>query len=71
MIPSDELVALIEPIYPTGQRGRPPIGTERMLRMYFVQLRNNFSDEATGDALNDMPILACWRSLKIDHRGQF
>jgi IS5 family transposase len=27
-------VALIEPFYPTGKRGRPPIGIERMLRLY-------------------------------------
>ena len=28
------LVEQIEPFYPKGERGRPPIGIERMLRMY-------------------------------------
>ena len=31
-------MAVIEPHYPKGgKRGRPPIGLERMLRMYFAQ----------------------------------
>ena len=64
VVPWAELVAFIEPVYPKGQRGRPPIGIERMLRLYFIQLWNNFSDEATEDALYDMPILA--RFVGID-----
>ena len=36
------VVTLIEPFYPEGKRGRPPIGIERMLRLYFIQLWNNF-----------------------------
>ena len=32
-IPWDEWVSYIEPYYPNGQRGRPPMGIERMLRM--------------------------------------
>jgi IS5 family transposase len=63
-IPWALLVALIEPFYPTGKRGRPPIGIERMLRLYFVQLWYNFSDEGTEDALYDMPVLA--RFVGID-----
>jgi IS5 family transposase len=35
-----------------------------MLRLYFIQLWNNFSDEATEDALYDMPVLA--RFVGID-----
>jgi IS5 family transposase len=58
VVPWAELVALIEPVYPKGQRGRPPIGVERMLRLYFIQLWNHFSDAATEDALSDMPVLA-------------
>ena len=39
------LVVLIEqPFCPTGKRDRLPIGIERMLRLYFVQLWYNFSD---------------------------
>ena len=32
------LIAVVEPHYPkSGNRGRPAIGVERMLRMYFIQ----------------------------------
>jgi transposase, IS5 family len=47
------LVGLIEPHYPKGARGRPPIGLERMLRMYIVQQCFGLADEATEDALYD------------------
>ena len=36
--PWSALVAEIEPFYPKGEgRGRPPIGVQRMLRMYIAQ----------------------------------
>ena len=44
-IPWDEWVACIEPYYPSGQRGRPPLGIEKMLRMYLLQCWFNLSDE--------------------------
>ncbi len=28
---------MVEPHYPKGEGGRPPIGLERMMRMLFVQ----------------------------------
>ena len=36
-VPWPRLVARLAPHYPKGERGRPPIGLERMLRVYFVQ----------------------------------
>jgi len=33
VIPWAKLLAVIEPHYPKGKRGRPPIGLERMLRV--------------------------------------
>ncbi len=48
------LVAEIEPFYPKGEgRGRPPIGLERMLRMYIAQQCFGLSDEGTEDAIYD------------------
>ena len=48
------LTQVIAPHYPnTGGRGRPPIGLERMLRMYIAQQCFGLSDEATEDALYD------------------
>ncbi|MCA3277511.1 MAG: IS5/IS1182 family transposase, partial [Roseomonas sp.] len=37
VVPWAALSALIKPHYPSGERGRPPIGIERMLRIYFLQ----------------------------------
>ena len=64
-IPWSVLVDLIEPFYPKGKRGRPPIGIERMLRLYFIQLWYNFSDEGTEDALYDMPVLARFAGIDL------
>ncbi len=53
-VPWPLLVAEIEPFYPTsGRRGRPPIGVERMLRMYVIQQVLGLSDESTEDAIYD------------------
>jgi IS5 family transposase len=53
VVPWARLVALIEPHYPQGQRGRPPIGIERMLRLYFLQQWYGLADEALEDAIYD------------------
>jgi IS5 family transposase len=37
LIPWAQLLAVLEPHYPKGQRGRPPVGLERMLRVFFLQ----------------------------------
>jgi IS5 family transposase len=48
------LLAAIEPFYPKGEgRGRPPIGLEKMLRMYIAQQCFGLSDEAIEDAIYD------------------
>ncbi|MES8133060.1 transposase, partial [Cutibacterium acnes] len=51
--PWAQLVAVIEPHYPKGNRGRPPLGLERMLRMYIAQNCFGLSDEGIEDALYD------------------
>jgi IS5 family transposase len=53
VVPWSELVALIEPPYPKAGNGRPPVGLERMLRIYFLQQWFNLSDPAVEDALYD------------------
>ena len=52
-IPWDEWVSVIEPYYPQGKRGRPPMGIEKMLRMYLLQIWFNLSDPATAGAIYD------------------
>ena len=53
VVPWSELCALIEPFYPKAGNGRPPIGLERMLRIYFLQQWFNLSDPAVEEALYD------------------
>ena len=52
-VPWARLVALIEPFYPKGERGRPPIGIERMLRVYFLQQWYALGDAALEDSIHD------------------
>ncbi len=51
LIPWDEWVVLVEPYYPSGKRGRPTRGIETMLRMYFLAVMFNLSDEGVEDAM--------------------
>ena len=53
IVPWAEVCAVIEPHYPKGEGGRPPIGLERMVRMLFVQHWFNLADEACEEALYD------------------
>lgn len=53
VVPWGKLGALIEPHYPKAGNGRPPVGVERMLRMYFLQQWFNLSDPAVEEALYD------------------
>lgn len=57
VIPWAQLLAVIEPHYPKGERGRPPVGMERMLRVYFLQQWYGLADEALEDALYDSQAL--------------
>lgn len=57
IVPWAELCEVIEPHYPKAGKGRPPIGLERMLRMYFVQHWFNLADEACEEALLDSTAL--------------
>mgnify|MGYP001031811311 CR=1 FL=1 len=57
IVPWAELCAVIEPHYPKPGNGRPPVGLERMMRMYFVQHWFNLADEACEEALLDSTAL--------------
>ncbi len=56
LVPWAEFCALIEPHYPKGGNGRPPVGLERMLRMYVIANVYNLADEACEEALYDVPV---------------
>jgi len=53
VVPWPALGALIEPAYPKAGNGRPPVGLERMLRIYFLQQWFNLSDPGVEEALYD------------------
>jgi IS5 family transposase len=57
VVPWGKLCALIEPHYPKAGNGRPPVGVERMLRIYFLQQWFNLSDPAVEEALYDSLVL--------------
>ena len=54
LVPWVQMCALIEPHYPKAGNGRPPVGLERMLRMYLIANWFNLADEACEDALYDI-----------------
>ncbi|MGI6699782.1 MAG: IS5 family transposase [Christensenellales bacterium] len=64
IIPWDEWIALVEPHYFAGKRGRPPMGIEKMLRMYLLQSWFNLSDEGVEDAIYDS--YAMRKFMKLD-----
>jgi IS5 family transposase len=53
VVPWKDLCQLIEPVYPKAGNGRPPVGVERMPRIYFLQQWFNLSDPAVEEALYD------------------
>src|SRR5258708_5191388 len=57
IVPWAELQALVEPHYPKGENGRPPVGLSIMLRVYFLQQWFNLSDPGAEDALYESPVL--------------
>jgi transposase, IS5 family len=57
VVPWKKLCTLIEPHYPKAGNGRPPVGVERMLRMYFLQQWFNLSDPGVEEALYDSVVM--------------
>lgn len=53
LVPWSALCEEIAPHYPKAGNGRPPVGLERMLRMYFIQHWFNLADQACEEALYD------------------
>src|SRR5437867_10645019 len=68
VVPWKELCALIEPAYSRGTTARPPVGLERMLRIYFLQQWFNLSDPAAEEALYDSSAMR--RFVGIDLGGE-
>src|SRR5882762_11716319 len=65
VMPWAELLSLIEPHYPKGEKGRPPVGLSILLRLYFVQHWFALSDPAAEDALYDSASLRKFWSVVL------
>ena len=68
VVPWARLVERLRPLYPKGERGRPPIGLERMLRIYFLQQWYGLADEALEDALYDSQALRGFAGIESEPR---
>jgi transposase, IS5 family len=66
VVPWSRLVERLAPLYPKGERGRPPIPLERMLRVYFVQHWYGLADEAVEDALYDSQALRGFAGIALN-----
>jgi IS5 family transposase len=66
VVPWARLVDRLRPLYPKGVRGRPPIGLERMLRIYFLQQWYGLADEALEDALYDSQALRGFAGIDLN-----
>ncbi|MGE5320688.1 MAG: IS5 family transposase [Hyphomicrobiaceae bacterium] len=66
VVPWSRLMERLAPLYPKGERGRPPIPLERMLRVYFVQQWYGLADEAVEDALYDSQALRGFAGIELN-----
>ncbi len=67
VVPWQELCQLIAPFYPKPGNGRPPVGLECMLRIYFLQLWFNLSDPAVEEALYDSAAMRQFVDIDLGH----
>ena len=67
VVPWARLLEALEPHYPKGKRGRPPVGLERMLRLYFVQQWYGLSDEGLEDAVSDSAAIRNFVGIDLGH----
>ena len=64
------LIEALEPHYPkSGRRGRPPIGLERMLRLYIAQQCFGLSDEGAEDAVYDSQAIRRFVGIDLSHEA--
>ena len=53
------------PLYPKGERGRPPVPLERMLRIHFLQQWYALADLAMEEALYDSQALRGFAGIDL------
>lgn len=65
VVPWSKLLKVVRRRYPKAGHGRPPMGLEKMLRIYFLQQWFNLSDPAMEDALYDIESLRRFAGLEL------
>jgi IS5 family transposase len=65
VVPWGTLLKVVRRHYPKAGNGRPPMGLEKMLRIYFLQQWFNLSDPAMEDALYDIESLRRFVGLEL------
>jgi len=69
VVPWEELLDELEVYYPKGKRGRPPIGLEKMLRLYFLQQWYGLADEALEDSVYDSQAMRSFLGINLSIDG--
>src|SRR5215207_8029432 len=68
VVPWARLVERLRPLYPKGERGRPPIGLDRMLRIYFLQHRPDLLEQYLGQVVARQPVAEVQQRRCVRHR---
>lgn len=66
ILPWPVLLKLIKRKYPKGDRGRPPVHLETMLRIYFMQQWYGLSDPSMEDSLYDIESMRRFARVDLD-----
>ena len=67
ILPWQNMVAVIEPVYPKAGNGRRPYPLETMLRIHCMQHWYNLSDGAMDDALYEIASMRLFARLSLDN----
>ena len=67
ILPWQNMVAVIEPVYPKAGNGRRPYPLETMLRIHCMQHWYNLSDGAMEDALYEIASMRLFARLSLDN----
>jgi IS5 family transposase len=67
IVPWERLRKIVEPYYPRGDAGRPPIDLTLMLRIHFLQHWFNLSDPAAEESLYDINSMRHFAGIDLGH----